>query len=129
MGEEEKKEPVVTSEIKEPEEEELMAMDKDKLVAMFLRLVEAKNFLQLQLMGVIMGNERNIALISHLNNQLKGKDVFIETVLDVIGRDKLPDGMELYSGEDYVHFWEDEETKQPKADFTQKAKPKNDGTE
>lgn len=117
MGETEK--PAVTTEIKEPEEAELMAMDHDKLVAMFLRLVEAKNYLQLQLMSIVMGNERNIALLHHLNNQLKAKDVFIETVLDVIGWDKLPDGMELYSGDDYVLFWEDDNNV-PKADFSKK---------
>lgn len=116
----------VTTEIREPEEAELMAMDHEKLVGMFTRLVEAKNYLQLKLMGVVMGNERNITLIQHLNNQLKGKDVFIEAVLDIIGYDKLPDGMELYSGEDYVLFWNDEETKQVKADFTPIAKPKDE---
>lgn len=116
----------VTTEIREPDEAELMAMDHEKLVGMFTRLVEAKNYLQLKLMGVVMGNERNIALIQHLNNQLKGKDVFIEAVLDVVGWDKLPEGMELYSGEDYVLFWDDEETKQIKADFTPIAKPKDE---
>lgn len=112
----------VTTEIKEPEEKELMEMDKEDIVKMFLRLVEAKNFIQLELMSLAVSNERTIKVIKHLNNQLKGKDVFIEAVLEKIGRDKLPDGMELFSGDDYVYFWEDIDQKLEKVDLVDNVK-------
>lgn len=109
-----------------PEEitqEMLEGKSKEDLIAMILRFNEAKDYLQAMIMELSVGADRNLTLIHEMNAQLKMKDLWIETVIETIGRDKItvPDGMLLYSGEDYVYLRDGEDSTK-KADFNEQVK-------
>lgn len=117
---EDKKKPLVEARVEVIDEELLQSKNKKELIGMVTRSVEALDALKLILMEATVWAERNIRVIHELNAQLKIKDLWIEAVIETIGRDKItiPDGMVLYSGDDYVNFWEDGD----KVDLSGKAK-------